>query len=90
MRNLKHYSLTLLYYISIVVRGVLVVVLKPLNFTVELLYSIVSEWELDKPLRKSNTADEDEHLDYLNAEDPYYTKHHISVKRYTKKQHIKE
>ena len=87
---IMYYLKLTVYYCCVVVRGLVLLVLTPLNFIIEALYSIVSEWELDKPVYKSNTADEDEHLDYLNAEDPYYTKHHISVKRYTKKQHIKE
>ena len=57
MHNLKHLSLTLLYYIQIVVRGLLVVVLTPLNFVIEALYSIVSDWEPSKPLHKSTEQD---------------------------------
>ena len=59
MYNLKHYSLLSLYYISIVVRGLLLVVVTPLNFTFETLYSIVSDWEPSKPLHKSKDIDYD-------------------------------
>ena len=59
MYNLKHLSLTLVYYISIVVRGLLVVVLAPLNFVFEALYTIASEWEPSKPLHKSKDIDYD-------------------------------
>ena len=64
MYNIKHHALTLLYYISIVVRGLLLVVLAPLNFIVEALYTIVSDWEPSKPLHKSSgdDIDYDEHL----------------------------
>ena len=59
MYNIKHHALTLVYYASIVVRGLLVVVLAPLNFTFEALYTIVSEWEPSKPLHKSKDIDYD-------------------------------
>jgi len=64
MYNLKHLSLTLVYYISIVVRGLLVVVLAPLNFVFEALYTIASEWEPSKPLHTSSVddIDYDKHL----------------------------
>ena len=64
MYNLKHYSLLSLYYASIVVRGVLVVVLAPLSFTVETLYSMVSDWEPYKPLHKSQEVDYDDPDNY--------------------------
>jgi hypothetical protein len=57
--NIKHHTLTLLYYISIVVRGLLLVVLAPLNFIIEVLYTIVSEWEPSKPLHSSKGDDID-------------------------------
>ena len=64
MYNFKHHTLTLVYYASILVRGLLLVVLAPLNFIIEALYTIVSEWEPVKPLHKSSVddIDYDEHL----------------------------
>ena len=64
MYNLKHLSLLAIYYASIVVRGLLVVVLAPLNFIFEALYTIVSEWEPSKPLHtsKGDDIDYDKHL----------------------------
>ena len=64
MYNLKHLSLTLAYYASILTRGLLLVVLAPLNFIIEALYTIVSEWEPSKPLHKSSVddIDYDKHL----------------------------
>jgi len=64
MYNVKHLSLTLLYYVSILVRGLLLVVLAPLNFIIEALYTIVSEWEPVKPLHESSVddIDYDKHL----------------------------
>ena len=59
MYNLKHYSLLSLYYASILVRGLLLVVVTPLSFTFETLYSIVSDWEPSKPLHKSKDIDYD-------------------------------
>ena len=59
MYNLKHLSLTLLYYISIVVRGLLLLVFKPLSFVFSTVDSIVSEWEPVKPLHKSKDIDYD-------------------------------
>ena len=64
MYNVKHYALTLLYYIAILVRGLLLIVLAPLNFTVEALYTIVSEWEPVKPLHKSTEIDYDDPDNY--------------------------
>ena len=64
MYNVKYHALNLLYYIAIVVRGLLVVVLAPLNFVFEALYTIVSEWEPSKPLHtsKGDDIDYDKHL----------------------------
>lgn len=59
MYNFKYYSLLALYYAATLVRGLLLVVLAPLNFTVEALYTIVSEWEPVKPLHKSSVDDTD-------------------------------
>ena len=64
MYNIKHLSLTLLYYIAIVTRGLLLIVLAPLNFVVEALYTIVSEWEPIKPLHKSKEIDYDDPDNY--------------------------
>ena len=57
--TIKYLSLLSIYYISIVVRGLLVVVLAPLNFIIEALYTIVSEWEPSKPLHTSSVDDID-------------------------------
>ena len=59
MYNLKHYSLLSLYYASILVRGLLLVVFKPLSFVFSTVDSIVSEWEPSKPLHKSKDIDYD-------------------------------
>jgi hypothetical protein len=59
MYNVKHHALTILYYASIVVRGLLLAVLAPLNFVFEAVYTIVSEWEPGKPLHKSADIDYD-------------------------------
>ena len=64
MYNIKHYGLTLAYYLSIVVKYSLLVVFTPLNFTVEAVYSIVSEWEPVKPLHKSADIDYDDPDNY--------------------------
>ena len=64
MYTIKHLGLTLLYYASILTRGLLLVVLAPLNFIIEALYTIASEWEPSKPLHKSSVddIDYDKHL----------------------------
>ena len=64
MYNFKYHALTILYYASILVRGLLLVVLAPLNFIIEALYTIVSEWEPSKPLHTSSEddIDYDKHL----------------------------
>ena len=59
MYTIKHYALTLVYYISIVVRGLLLVVFKPLSFVFATVDAIVSEWEPSKPLHKSKDIDYD-------------------------------
>ena len=59
MYNFKYYGLLALYYASIVTRGLLLCVFKPLNFIIEALYTIVSEWEPVKPLHKSSVDDTD-------------------------------
>jgi hypothetical protein len=55
--TMKYYTLLSLYYASTLVRGLLLVALVPLNFVFEALYSIVSEWEPNKPLHKSDEHD---------------------------------
>ena len=62
--NIKYHALNLAYYAAIVVRGLLVVVLAPLNFAFEALYTIVSEWEPIKPLHKSKEIDYDDPDNY--------------------------
>ena len=62
--NLKYYSQLTVYYLCILTRGLLLVVLAPLNFIIEALYTIVSEWEPSKPLHTSSEddIDYDKHL----------------------------
>jgi hypothetical protein len=64
MYNLRYYTRLTVYYLCVVTRGLLVVVLAPLNFTVEAVYSIVSDWEPHKPLHTSDSddIDYDKHL----------------------------
>ena len=64
MRNLKHYTLTLLYYVSILVRGLLLIVFKPLSFVFSTVDAIASEWEPSKPLHKSKDIDYDDPDNY--------------------------
>ena len=59
MYNLKHYTLTLLYYMSILTRGLLLCVFTPLSWVFASVESIVSEWEPSKPLHKSSVDDTD-------------------------------
>jgi hypothetical protein len=64
MYNLRYYTRLTLYYLCVVTRGLLVVVLAPLNFTVEAVYSMVSDWAPHKPLHTSDSddIDYDKHL----------------------------
>jgi len=64
MYNFKYYSLLALYYMSIVVRGLLLVVFKPLSWLFAAVDEIVSEWTPSKPLHKSDgdDIDYDKHL----------------------------
>ena len=64
MYNIKYYIHLALYHVSTLVRGLLVIVLKPLNFMVEAAYSIVSDWEPSKPLHKSHEVDYDDPDNY--------------------------
>ena len=59
MYNFKYHALTILYYASILVRGLLLVVFKPLSFLFASVDAIVSEWEPSKPLHKSADIDYD-------------------------------
>ena len=64
MYNFKYYSLLSIYYASIVVRGLLLLVFKPLSFVFAAVDSVVSEWTPSKPLHKSDgdDIDYDKHL----------------------------
>ena len=81
-----HYTQLCIYYALHAVRGLLLVVLLPFQIF-PVLYALVSEWDIKRPAH--DIVDDDPYEDYLRAEDPYYSKHY-TVKRYTKKQHIKE
>ena len=59
MYNLKYYSQLTLYYLCVVVRGLLLVVFKPLAAVFSTLDAIVSEWEPSKPLHKTSDIDYD-------------------------------
>ena len=59
MYNFKYYSLLALYYMSIVTRGLLLCVFKPLAFVFSTVDAVVSEWEPVKPLHKSSVDDTD-------------------------------
>jgi len=54
---MKYYIKLFYYYASTLVRGLLLIVLMPLNFTVEAAYSIVSDWEPSRPLHSSDELD---------------------------------
>ena len=62
--NIKHHALTILYYAAIVVRGLLLIVFKPLSFVFATVDAVVSEWEPSKPLHtsKGDDIDYDKHL----------------------------
>ena len=65
MYNFKYYSLLALYYASIITRGLLIIVFKPLAFVFSTVDAVVSEWEPSKPLHKSKSDDDidyDKHL----------------------------
>jgi len=64
MYNIKYYSLLALYYVSMIVRGLLLIVFKPLGFAFAAVESILSEWTPSKPLHKSDgdDIDYDKHL----------------------------
>ena len=64
MYNFKYYSLLALYYAATLVRGLLLIVLAPLNFVFETLCSMVSDWEPYKPLHKSQEVDYDDPDNY--------------------------
>ena len=65
MYNFKYYGLLALYYMSIVVKYSLLVVVKPVSAVFATLESMLSEWEPSKPLHKSSGDDDidyDKHL----------------------------
>ena len=64
MYNLKHLSLTALYYVSIAIKYSLLVVVKPVSLVFATLDAVVSEWTPSKPLHKSSVddIDYDKHL----------------------------
>ena len=64
MYNIKYHALKLAYYLSIVVKYSLLVVVKPASLVFATLDSIVSEWEPTKPLHtsKGDDIDYDKHL----------------------------
>lgn len=78
-----YYVKLFVYYALTVSRTLLLVLFIPVKWLGVTLVDTLSEWELIKPKRIDDIDDSDM-LDYLNAEDPYYSKHHA------KKQHIKE
>ena len=64
MYNFKYYSLLALYYAATLVRGLLLVVFKPLSWLFAAVDEIVSGWTPSKPLHKSDgdDIDYDKHL----------------------------
>ena len=64
MYNIKHHTLTILYYASILVRGLLLIVFKPLSWVFATVDAALSEWEPSKPLHTSrgDDTDYDKHL----------------------------
>ena len=78
-----YYVKLCVYYAITVLRTLLLVLFVPVKWLGTRVVDTVSEWELDEPKRLTDVDDSDL-LDYLNAEDPYYSKHHA------KKQQIKE
>jgi hypothetical protein len=62
---------------------VLLLLFVPVKWLGTRVVDTVSEWDLVKPVRLTEVDDSDL-MDYLHAEDPYYSKHHA------KKQHIKD
>ena len=64
MYNLKHLSLTALYYLCIAVKYSLLVVVKPVSLVFATMDAVVSEWTPSKPLHKSSVddIDYDKHL----------------------------
>ena len=57
--NIKHHALTLVYYLSIVIKYSLLVVFKPLSWVFSTVDAILSEWEPSKPLHTSSVDDID-------------------------------
>ena len=54
---MKYYTKLFFYYVCTLVRGLLLVVFKPLSFLFATVDAIVSEWEPSKPLHKSDEHD---------------------------------
>ena len=84
-----YYIKLCVYYILTVTRTLSLLLFVPVKWLGVTVVDTLAEWELTKPVRITEVDDSDLQ-DYLHAEDPYYSKHHVSVKRYGKKQHIKE
>ena len=55
--TLAHYLKLCYYYAHILVRLALLMVLTPVNFLVEALHSVVSDWEVSKPERDDDDDD---------------------------------
>ena len=62
--NIKYHALKLAYYLSIVVKYSLLVVVKPASAVFATLESILAEWRPSKPLHtsKGDDIDYDRHL----------------------------
>ena len=54
---MKYYTKLFFYYVCTLVRGLLLVVFKPLSFLFATVDAIVSEWEPSKPLHSSDEHD---------------------------------
>ena len=62
--TIKYHALNLAYYLSIVIKYSLLVVVKPASAVFATLESILAEWEPTKPLHtsKGDDIDYDRHL----------------------------
>ena len=78
-----YYIKLCVYYVLTVLRTVLLLLFIPVKWLGTTVVDTVSEWDFVKPVRLTEVDDSDL-MDYLHAEDPYYSKHHA------KKQHIKD
>jgi hypothetical protein len=54
---MKYYTLLSLYYVSTLIKYLLLVVFKPLALAASTVDSTVSEWEPNKPLHASDELD---------------------------------